>query len=64
MTAARKHPGLRGEAGQAAVEYLVVAAGIVAALFFIDVDGKSLAVTLADTVRMFFRNLTYFISLP
>ncbi len=60
----RKLVDLRRSRGQATVEYLVVSAGIVAALFFIDVGGKSLAATLADGVRDFFRNLTYFISLP
>lgn len=54
----------RREDGQATIEYLVVGAGLVAALLFVQVDGKSLAMLLADAVRMFFRNLTYFISLP
>ena len=60
-----KHPIFRRrEGGQATVEYLAVAAGLVAVMFFVQVDGKPLAVVLADTVRQFFVNLTYFISLP
>ncbi len=50
--------------GQGAVEYLVVAGGLVAALFFVGADGRSMARFLADMVRLFYRNLTYFISLP
>lgn len=60
----KKQIGLHRQRGQATVEYLVVSAVIVAAMFFVDVGGKSLAVTLADGVRDFFRNLTFFISLP
>lgn len=60
-----KHPiSRRHQDGQATIEYLVVGAGLVAALLFVQVDGQSLAMVLADAVRLFFRNLTYFISLP
>ena len=50
--------------GQAMVEYLVVAAGLVAALFFVEIDGRNGAQLLAELIRQFFRNLTYFLSLP
>lgn len=55
---------IRREDGQATVEYLVVGAGLVAVMFFVQVDGKSFAMILADAVRQFFSNLTFFISLP
>jgi hypothetical protein len=60
----RRHIARQRQSGQGTVEYLVVSAALVTGLFFIDVDGHSLAATLADMVRLFFRNLTYFISLP
>jgi hypothetical protein len=56
----------RAQRGQTVVEYVVVAAAMVSALFVIDVttDGKTAAQFLADSIRAFFRGLTYFISLP
>ncbi|MEO6279432.1 hypothetical protein [Roseateles sp.] len=50
--------------GQAAIEYLVVAAGLVMALFVVEFGGRTGAQHLADAVRLFFQNLTYFLSLP
>jgi hypothetical protein len=50
--------------GQASVEYLIVAAGLVGALFVADFGGRTGAQHLADMIRLFFRNLTYFLSLP
>jgi hypothetical protein len=50
--------------GQAAIEYLVVAAGMVLALFVVEVNGRTGAQYLADGVRVFFQNLTYYLSLP
>ncbi len=50
--------------GQAAIEYLVVAAGLVLALFVVEVNGRTGAQFLAEAVRLFFQNLTYFLSLP
>lgn len=56
----------RAQRGQSMVEYLVVAAAMVSAMFVIDVtkDGKTMAQLLAESIRVFFRSLTYFISLP
>lgn len=50
--------------GQAAVEYLVVAAVLVGALFVAEFNGRTGAQHLADMIRLFFRNLTFFLSLP
>ena len=50
--------------GQAAIEYLVVAAGLVLALFVVEFVGRTGAQHLADAVRLFFQNLTYYLSLP
>jgi len=50
--------------GQASIEYLIVAAGLVGALFVADFGGRTGAQHLADMIRLFFRNLTYFLSLP
>jgi hypothetical protein len=59
MTACRSR-----QPGQASIEYLVVTAGLVGALFVADFGGRTGAQHLADMIRLFFRNLTYFISLP
>ena len=48
----------------ALLEYAMVAAVLAAALFYFDFGGKTGAQYLADMIRAFFRNLTYFISLP
>ena len=50
--------------GQAAIEYLVVGAGLVMALFVVEVNGRTGAQYLAEAVRVFFQNLTYYLSLP
>jgi Flp pilus assembly protein TadG len=63
---ARHLCGRRFQRGQGMVEYAVIATVLVGALF-VPVDlfgGKTGAQFLADAVRAFFRNLTYFISLP
>ncbi|HEV6964181.1 hypothetical protein [Roseateles sp.] len=52
------------ERGQAAVEYLVVAAGLILALFVVEFGGRTGAQYLAEAVRLFFQNLTYYLSLP
>jgi hypothetical protein len=52
------------QSGQASIEYLIIAAGLVGALFVADFGGRTGAQHLADMIRLFFRNLTYFISLP
>jgi hypothetical protein len=56
----------RTQRGQSMVEYLLVTAAMVSAMFVIDVttDGKTTAQLLAESIRVFFRGLTYFISLP
>ncbi len=57
--------GIRTQRGQALVEYAMVAAALAAALFYLDFGGgKTGAQYLTDMIRAFFRNLTYFISLP
>lgn len=50
--------------GQAAIEYLVVAAGLVMALFVVEFAGRTGAQHLSHAIRLFFQNLTYFLSLP
>ncbi|MFG6412606.1 hypothetical protein ACG02S_01700 [Roseateles sp. DC23W] len=52
------------EHGQAAIEYLVVATGLVLALFVVEFGGRTGAQYVAEAVRVFFQNLTYFLSLP
>ncbi len=42
----------------------VVAAGLVLALFVVEVNGRTGAQYLAEAVRVFFQNLTYYLSLP
>lgn len=54
----------RHQAGQAMVEYAVIASVLAAGLFVADFNGRTGAQLLADTVRAFFRALTYFLSLP
>jgi Flp pilus assembly pilin Flp len=51
--------------GQSMVEYAVAASALALALFFIETPGgKTAAQLLVDSVKAFFRNLTYFVSLP
>ena len=50
--------------GQALIEYSIAAAVLITALFVVEFQGRTAAAYLADAVRAFFRNLTYFISLP
>jgi len=61
-----QRPGRSAQQGQAMIEYVLVAAILVLALFTTDslFDGKTGAQYLADMVRAFFRSLTYFLSLP
>jgi Flp pilus assembly pilin Flp len=54
----------RPQRGQAMVEYAVIGMVLAAALFFFEFNGKTGAQYLTDMIRGFFRNLTYFISLP
>lgn len=50
--------------GQAMIEYAIVAGALAAALFVADFNGRTGAQFLADAIKAFYRNLTYFISLP
>ena len=50
--------------GQATVELLVAGAALWVALFVIEIDGRTSAQWLAEALRLFFRNLTFFVSLP
>jgi hypothetical protein len=50
--------------GQAMVEYIVIASVLAAAMFSFEFGGKTAAQYLAEMIRAFFRNLTYFLSLP
>jgi hypothetical protein len=46
------------------VEYIVIASVLAAAMFSFEFGAKTAAQYLAEMIRAFFRNLTYFISLP
>lgn len=60
-----KRPALpRLQRGQAMVEYAIVAAVLVGALFVAEFNGRTGAQHLTDMIRGFFRNLTHFLSLP
>jgi hypothetical protein len=51
--------------GQALTEYLVVGLALAIAFFLVPVEnGRTLSQITSDMVRLFFQNLTYFISLP
>lgn len=54
----------RLQRGQALIEYAMVGAFLVTALFYLDFDGKTGAQYLTEMIRAFFRNLTYYLSLP
>jgi hypothetical protein len=65
MTPLRAHSALRHlPRGQALVEYAVVGGVLAAALFVLEWDGRTAAQFLADAVRAFFQNMTYYLSLP
>lgn len=54
----------RHQRGQSMVEYAIVGGVLVAALFVADYNGQTIAEFLASVIRMFFRNLSYYVSLP
>lgn len=54
----------RHQRGQSMVEYAIVGGVLVAALFVADFNGQTIAEFLASEIRIFFRNFTYFVSLP
>jgi hypothetical protein len=66
MKAPQRHSPARRAAmrGQAMVEYIVIASVLAAAMFSFEFGGRTAAQYLADMIRAFFRNLTYFLSLP
>jgi hypothetical protein len=58
-------PFLNGrQRGQAMIEYVVIGSVLVSALFIVDIDGKTGAQYLADMFKAFFRNFSYYLSLP
>jgi hypothetical protein len=52
------------QAGQALIEYAIVGLALTLALFVADFGGRTGAQHLADLVRAFFQNLSFFFSLP
>lgn len=59
-----KPPLSRRQRGQATLEYAIAASALVMALFVVEFSGKTAAQYLAEAVRVFFKNLSYFLSLP
>ncbi len=56
--------GTRCIRGQATIEYAIAGSVLAMALFVVEFDGKTAAQYLAEAVRAFYKNLSYFISLP
>jgi hypothetical protein len=54
----------RWHSGQALIEYAIVGVALTLALFVADFGGRTGAQHLADMVRAFFLNLSFFFSLP
>jgi hypothetical protein len=54
----------RRQIGQSTIEYAVVGAGLAAGLFFIEFNGQTAAQYLATAVRVFYQNLSFYLSLP
>jgi hypothetical protein len=54
----------RRQRGQSTIEYAVVGAGLIAALFFVEFNGQTAAQYLATAVRVFYQNLSFYLSLP
>ena len=50
--------------GQAMLEYALIGGVLASALFLMDFGGKTGAQYLTEMIRAFFRNLTYYLSLP
>lgn len=50
--------------GQATLEYAIAGSVLVMALFVAEFDGKTAAQYLAEAIRLAFKNLSYFLSLP
>lgn len=61
-----RHPLARArQRGQAMLEYALIGGALATAMFLVDYGGgRTGAQYLADMVRAFFRNLTYYLSLP
>lgn len=50
--------------GQSMVEYAVVTSLLLVVFFKVEFGGRTTGQMAADYVRLFFRNLTHFLSLP
>lgn len=62
--ACRRRGLYASQRGQAMLEYALIGAVLASALFVLEFDGKTGAQYLTEMIRAFFRNLTYYISLP
>lgn len=64
-TPLRRKLGRARQRGQAMLEYAVIGGALAIAMFLVDYGGgRTGAQYLADMIRAFFRNLTYYLSLP
>jgi hypothetical protein len=61
----RASASCQGQKGQALVEYAIVGGALAVAMFWLEYGGgKTGAQYLTDMIREFFRNMTYYLSLP
>jgi Flp pilus assembly pilin Flp len=61
----RRKVGAARQRGQAMLEYALIGGVLASAMFLVDYGGgKTGAQYLTDMIRAFFRNLTYYLSLP
>lgn len=64
-TPLRRKLGLARQRGQAMLEYALIGGALATAMFLVDYGGgRTGAQYLSDMIRAFFRNLTYYLSLP
>lgn len=59
-----RHAARRHQRGQSMLEYALIGSVLVSALFVADYNGQTIAEFLAAEIRLFFRNMTFFVSLP
>jgi hypothetical protein len=52
------------QSGQAMVEYIIVGAALMSALFVVEYGGKTGAQYLTEMIKLFFTNLSMLISIP